>query len=44
MNDCKYLSDEFSAICVNADAPCCADGCPCLNYQEICKYYVEGKE
>lgn len=44
MNDCKYLSDEFSAICVNADAPCCADCCPCLNYQEICKYYVEGEE
>lgn len=38
---CKYLSDEFTAICVNADCPACADGCPCLNYPEICKYAEE---
>lgn len=38
---CKYLSDEFTAICVNADCPACADGCPCLNYPEICKYAAE---
>lgn len=35
---CKWLSDEFSAICVNSDCPACADGCPTLNYPEICKY------
>ena len=35
---CKWLSDEFSAICVNSNCPACADGCPALNYQEICKY------
>lgn len=35
---CKWLSDEFSAICVNAESPACGDGCPALNYYEICKY------
>ena len=39
MNDCKYLSDKFSAVCVNADCPACADGCPALNYMENCRYY-----
>ena len=38
MMTCKWLSDDFSAICVNADCPACADACPCLNYHEICKY------
>lgn len=35
---CKWLSDEFSAICVNDKSPACGDGCPALNYYEICKY------
>lgn len=42
---CKWLSEEFSAICVNADCPAVADACPCLNYHEICKYAeFEGSE
>ena len=43
MKECKWLSDEFSAICVNADSACCADACPTLNWQEICRFY-EAKE
>lgn len=43
-NNCKYLSDEFSAICVNGDCPAQADGCPAINYQEICKYYEKGRD
>lgn len=35
---CKWLSDEFSAICVNDESPACGDACPALNYYEICKY------
>lgn len=38
---CKYLSDEFTAVCTNADSPCKADACPCLNYPQICKYAAE---
>lgn len=41
MDMCKWLSDEFSAICVNGDCPACGDGCPALNYYEICKYAEE---
>lgn len=35
---CKWLSDEYLAICVNTDCPCCADTCDALHYPEICKY------
>ena len=35
---CKWLSDEFNAVCTNDKCPACADFCPCVNYQEICKY------
>lgn len=35
---CKWLSDEFTAVCTNADCPCCADFCECLQYPEICRY------
>ena len=35
---CKYLSDDFNEICVNAESPACADFCPCVNYPQICKY------
>ena len=35
---CKWLSDDFSAICVNADCPACADACPCLNWPQICRH------
>lgn len=41
MDMCKWLSDEFSAICVNGDCPACGDGCTALNYYEICKYAEE---
>jgi hypothetical protein len=39
MDNCVHLSDEFDAICVNPACPARADACPCLNYQQICKYY-----
>ena len=35
---CRFLSDDFNEICVNAESPVCADFCPCVNYPEICKY------
>lgn len=35
---CKYLSDDFNEICVNAESPVRGDFCPCVNYPEICKY------
>jgi len=45
METCKWLSDEFLAICCNGDCPACGDGCPALNYYEICKYAeFEGSE
>lgn len=40
---CIHLSDDFTAVCVNADCPVCCDFCPCLNYPEICKY-AEGED
>lgn len=38
---CKWLSDEFSAICCNGECPARGDACPALNYEEICKYAEE---
>ena len=35
---CKWLSDDFSEICVNGDCPVCGDWCVCANYPEICRY------
>lgn len=35
---CKYLSDDFSQVCVNGDCPVCADFCPVTNCPEICKF------
>lgn len=35
---CKYLSDDFNEIFVNAESPACADFCPCVSYPQICKY------
>lgn len=40
--DCKWLSDEFSAICTNGECPACGDACPALNYAEICRYAENG--
>ena len=34
--DCKYYPDEF---CVNANSPCVADYCPCVEYPTLCRYY-----
>lgn len=31
---CKWYNDEF---CTNADSPCVADYCPCVEYPELCK-------
>ena len=44
MTTCKYLSDEYNEVCVNADSPACADFCPCANYPELCKYYEDVEE
>ena len=41
---CKYLSDDFSEVCVNGECEACADFCPCVNYPTICKYYVPKEE
>ena len=38
MPNCKWLSDDFSEVCTNADCPVCAYFCPVTNYPEICKY------
>lgn len=35
---CKWLSDEYTAVCTNAESPCVADFCAALNCPEICKY------
>ena len=39
--DCKWYQDEF---CVNADSPCVADYCPCVEYQTLCRYYKGPKD
>ena len=38
---CKWLSDDFSEVCVNGYCPYCADWCPVTLNPEICKYYEE---
>ena len=35
---CRWLSDDFSEVCVNGEYPACGDFCPCVRYPEICKY------
>ena len=35
---CKWLSDDFSEVCVNGECPARGDFCPCVRYPEICKY------
>jgi hypothetical protein len=35
---CKWLSDDFSEVCVNGDCPVCADFCPCVNWPQICRH------
>ena len=35
---CKWLSDDFSQVCVNGNCPVCADFCPVTNFPEICKF------
>lgn len=41
---CKWLSDDFTAVCVNADCPVCADVCAALTRPEVCRYYEEAKD
>ena len=36
MENCKWYQDEF---CVNADSPCVADYCHCVEYPGLCRYY-----
>jgi len=35
---CKWLSDDFSEICTNADCDYCADFCPCTEYPNACRH------
>ena len=35
---CKWLSDEFSAVCMRTGCPYCATWCPVTDHPEICKY------
>lgn len=35
---CKWLSDEFTAVCTNVDCDCVADFCPCLKWPQICRH------
>lgn len=42
--ECKYLSDRFSEICVNADCPYCCDCCPVTENPEVCRYFEEREE
>ena len=41
---CKWLSDDFSEICVNGDCPYCAGFCPMTEHPEVCKYFEESEE
>lgn len=41
--ECKYLSDSFSEICVNADCPYCCDFCPVTQEPQVCRYFEESK-
>ena len=40
---CKYLSDDFNEICVNAESPVCADFCPTARYPYLCKLFEESE-
>ena len=35
MADCKWMQDE---ICVNDQCPMCADYCPVVDYEGVCRY------
>lgn len=35
---CKWLSDDFTAVCTNVDCDCLADFCPCVNWSQICRH------
>ena len=41
LGECKWLSDDFTEICTNADCPICCEFCPLVNYPVVCKYYEE---
>lgn len=35
MADCKWCLDEF---CTNDQCPMCADYCPVVDYEGVCRY------
>lgn len=39
---CKWISDNYSEVCTNAECPVCGDFCPLANYPSICTYFAEG--
>ena len=39
---CRWLSDDFSEVCVNGDCPCCAEWCPVTEHPEICRWAEDG--
>ena len=41
---CKWLSDDYDEICVNADSPYVADFCPCVDLPRCCVYFEEKEE
>ena len=38
---CRWLSDDFSEICVNGECPYCADWCPVTEHPEVCRWAEE---
>lgn len=40
---CKWLSDNYSQVCTNAECPVCGNFCPFV-VPDICKYYAERSE
>ena len=40
---CRWLSDDFSEVCVNGECPARGDFCPCVHYPEICRWAEEGE-
>ena len=41
---CKWLSDDFNEICVNADCPYCTEFCPITEHPRCCVHFEEREE
>ena len=41
---CKWLSDDYDEICVNADSPYVADFCPCVDLPRCCVHFEQQEE